>query len=436
MNTWLEPLGWSVLFAAMVAASGFFSGMAATLMAANRVWLRHRLKNPADANTKRIFALFEDPRLVLAVSLVGSIIASTGATVVLVLCLVSLWHEGRRPLQGETALVALLVAIPVLLVFGEVAPRRFFRRRGAKPASWLYYPMRWAIAALGPLARAGIATAQLVTRRSGIGELPPAALAHSEPWESLVESEIGGKPPGPAEEPSETRMIHGVFDLQRTRVREVMRPLVDLVALRLPARIAEIRSLARETGYSRFPVYRDRITNLIGYVDIYDILAAGAPDDDPAERYLREAFYVPETKRLDDLLQEMLHNHHKVAIVVDEYGGCSGWVTREDLLEEIVGEIEDEFDKATEPIRRLDDHTYLVPAAINIDDLNEQLDLNLPSGTFDTLGGFVYDKLGRIPKVGDSFDDAGVHYEVTQMKGRRIAEVRITKPAPDASPAE
>ena len=165
------------------------------------------------------------------------------------------------------------------------------------------------------------------------------------------------------------------------------------------------------------------------------MLAAEPSDDLPAADFARPAHYVPETKRLDDLLHELLRGHHKVAIVVDEYGGCVGWVTREDLLEEIVGEIEDEFDKASEPIRRLDDRTWLVRGAVQMDDLNRRLGLNLPSAEFDTLAGFVYDVLGRIPRTGEEFDQDGIHYEVAEMDGRRVASVKITLPAGESNPA-
>jgi CBS domain containing-hemolysin-like protein len=431
-----ESLVCVVAFAALVGASGMFSGMAAALIAVNRFRLRLGGQLERDVRAARIVALFGDTHLVLAVSLVGSTLANVAALIALTLALASWRGAQGRPLDWTTTGIALAAAMPIMLVFGEVVPRRLFRQHADQIVFRLYHPLRWSLIVLRPVARAGIGLARWVTRWKGIHELPPGALTPSEPWQSLLGAATEPALRAAGEETGESRMIRRVFDLQKTRVREVMRPLADLVVVHLPETVGAVRRLARQSGYSRFPVYRDRIINLTGYLDIYDILAAQPSDDQPADACVREAFYVPETKRLDDFLRELLGGRYKVAIAVDEHGSCSGWITREDLLEEIVGEIEDEFDEAFEPIRPLDQRTYLVSAAIRIDDLNQSLSLRLPSDDFDTLAGFVYDMLGRIPQVGDSFEDQGVRYEVAEMDNRRIASVRITLAAPDNPPVE
>jgi len=437
MSAWLPPIAWAVAFVVLVLVSGFFSGMAAALIAINRFRLRRGVEWRRDERAARVVALFGNAHNVLGVSLIGSTVANVAALIALLFALTSLPGPEQRLPDWKTMALALLIAIPSMLILGEVIPRRLFRELTRAPFLRLYWPLRFSLIALGPFARAGIWLARRVSFAFGMRELPAGALAHSEPWESLfdTEEEPSTGPPD-KEETTESRMIHGIFDLQKTRVREVMRPLVDLVVVHLPERVGAVRELARQSGYSRFPVYRDRIIALTGYLDIYDILAAEPADDQPADTYVREALYVPETKRLDDLLREMLHARHKVAIVVDEYGSCSGWVACEDLLEEIVGEIEDEFDETTEPIRPVADRTYLVSAAIHVDDLNEALDLHLPSDELDTLGGFIYDRLGRIPQVGDAFEDEGIRYEVVAMDNRRIVSVRITLPALDSPPAQ
>jgi CBS domain containing-hemolysin-like protein len=438
MSAGWEAVVWAVAFAMLVVASGLFSGMAAALLAIHRSRLRHSTSSERDERMARAVALFDNAHRVLAVSLAGSTLANVAALIALLLFFTSLSGAKGQPADWRTAALALAAGVPILLVLGEIVPRRLFRARADQIIVRLYWPLRWALTVLGPLARAGIWMARRVGRWSGKNDLPPGALAHVEPWQSLLEA---APPPAQSahdEEAGERRMIHRIFDLQATRAREVMRPLVDLVVVHLPETVGAVRELARQSGYSRFPVYRDRMMALTGYLDIYDILAAEPPDDQPVEAHVREAFYVPETKRLDELLQEFLRGRHKVAIVVDEHGGCSGWITREDLLEEIVGEIRDEFDEATEPIRPLDSRTYLVSAAIHIDDLNESLRLHLPSDEFDTLAGFVYDMLGRIPQPGDSVEDNGVRYEVSEMDNRRIVAVRVTlSPSEEPfSPAE
>jgi len=426
MNAWSEAIVWAVGFVVLVVASGFFSGMAAALIAVNRFRLRQGAEIERNERAARVVALFGDAHHVLAVSLIGSTLTNVAALTSLILALSSLRETRAQPLDWKTTAVALLAALPFMLVVGEVVPRRLFRERPNRLLVSLYHPLRWSLTLLGPLARAGIWLARQVARWSGRRELSPGVWIHSESWQWILAAEEKALPSAAEQETTESRMIHGIFDLQKTRAREVMSPLVDLAAVHLPESVGVVRALARQSGYSRFPVYRDRIINLVGYLDIYDVLAAEPADDQPAGNYVRKALYVPEMKRLDDLLREMLQSRHKVAIVVDEYGSCSGWITREDLLEEIVGEIEDEFDQASVPIRQIDQRTYVVSAAIHVDDLNESLALHLPSDEFDTLGGFVYDRLARIPQVGDAFEDNGVRYEVLEMDNRRIVSAQIT----------
>jgi len=430
MNAWAEPILSAAAFVLLVAGCGFFATLAAALIAVSRFRVRYGADNEGEPAFRRVLALFDDAQRIQAVSLIGSTVAGVGALAAAILtCRATLGTAGN-PLDWRTVTLALIVAIPVVLVFGELAPRRFLRAGRPRFIIWLCQPIRLSLAALGPPASALIALARHIARWRGMTELPVDTLAPSEPWQTLLEPEREPSAPGAAEETTETRMIYGIVDLGTTRAREVMRPLVDLVVVHLPERVGAVRELVRQTGYSRFPVYRDRITNLTGYIDIYDILAVEPPDDQAADGFVREAFCVPETKRLDELLQELFRGRHKVAIVVDEHGGCSGWVTREDLLEEIVGEIEDEFDEASEPICHENEFTWLVQAAVRIGDLTERLGLRLPSVAFDTLAGFVYDALGRIPRVGDSFEDNQVRYEVVGMDNRRIVSVRILLAAP------
>jgi putative hemolysin len=436
MSAWLEAIGWGAGFVLLVMVSGFFSAMSAAVVAVNRFRLRYGPQDDGGPRIRRVLALFDDTQRIHAVSIIGSAVAHAGAMVAAVMA----WRAAREfgknaPLDWPTAAVPLVAAALVLLVFGEMTPRRLLRQGDYRIVFWLYYPSRWSLITLGPVAFAGIWLGRQIAVHRGMTALPPDALAPSEPWQTLLEPEPEPSLSAAREEISENRMLHGVFGLEKTLVREVMRPLVDLVVIHLPETIGVVRERVRQTGYSRFPVYRDRITNLAGYLDIYEILAAEPSDDQPADGFVREAFYVPETKRLHDLLQELLRGHHKVAIVVDEHGGCCGWVTREDVLEEIVGEIRDEFDEADDAIRQLDARTYVVSAAIHIDDLNERVALRLPPGEFDTLGGFIYDTLGRIPLVGDSFEADGVRYEVAEMDNRRIVSVKIVLPATDSPPA-
>ncbi|MBM3335004.1 HlyC/CorC family transporter, partial [Candidatus Sumerlaeota bacterium] len=419
MSAWIESLLWLFAFAALVALSGLFSAMQAALVALGQFDLADRAKHEDDPQMRRLLSLTSNAERIQAASLIGSSLASVAAFVAAVLFVRSaLWLDGLT-IGWKTALLAIVVVVPITLVFGEIVPHRLVRGGQARSLASFYRTFRLALVLVGRIADLGIVLVRRVARLCGVKELPPDTLFPSEPWRSVLPPPTpsrgeGREPPsstaGATEETNATRMIHGIFDLERTPVRKIMRPLVDLVCVVLPQTVGSVRQLARETGYSRFPVYRDKITNLTGYVDIYGILASEISDEQTIDGYVREALYVPETKHLDNLLREFLRDRRKVAIVVDEHGGCSGWVTREDLLEEIVGEINDEFDDAVEPIRQLDGRTYLVKASIAIDDLNVHAGTRLPSGEFDTLGGLVYHALGRIPQAGDSFEQDGIQF--------------------------
>jgi magnesium and cobalt transporter len=241
-----------------------------------------------------------------------------------------------------------------------------------------------------------------------------------------IDEMIGGESKASPQDVSETDMIHGAMDLEDANVREVMRPLVDVVALKIPeATIAAALDLARATGYSRFPVFRRRIIEMTEYLDITPVLREGVYDG-PLTPHVKPALIVPETMRIDRLLREFTEQHRQCALVVDEFGGVVGWVTREDVLEEIVGEIADK-DTDTDPRWRLDEAgAYHVDARMDLDDLNEQIGSQLAKGDeYDTLGGWLYTLIGRIPRVGESVEADGVFATVTQMDGHRILVATI-----------
>jgi CBS domain containing-hemolysin-like protein len=234
------------------------------------------------------------------------------------------------------------------------------------------------------------------------------------------------------EETDEEEIIYNILDLEETLVREVMKPINSVVAIRLGRNSAEdVKELAARTGYSRFPVYRDRIVDLVGYVSIYDILRNENPNR-PLESFLTPAYFVPEFMKLNTLLAEFLRRGERVAIVVDEYGGSSGWVTREDVLEEIVGEIEDEFDTRAKGLRELENGEYLAEGAMNVDDFTEETGLTFEeSRQYDTLAGFILMRLQRMPREGDRVETEEAVYEVTRMEMNRVAEIKATpKPRP------
>ena len=223
-----------------------------------------------------------------------------------------------------------------------------------------------------------------------------------------------------------SRLVHSIVEFGEKRAREVMVPRIDIFALESHTELDEIRKMVSEAGNSRVPVYEGSVDNIIGILFVKD-LAFVLRDEDNFEikRVLRKAYYVPEGKRIDDLLREFKLQKKHMAIVVDEYGGTSGIVTLEDILEEIVGEIRDEDDNEGPLFRTLSPGRYSVKGEININDLNEALKTVIPSEEADTLGGFLYALIGRVPIEGEEIDYKGLRFRIDYLKGQRIIDVQI-----------
>lgn len=230
-------------------------------------------------------------------------------------------------------------------------------------------------------------------------------------------------------EEDETQMVRSILDLDKTLAREIMVPRIDIVALDAKASLPELVRTVIEAGVSRIPIYENTIDNVVGVVYAKDVLNYwGQPDNGPSlDQIARAPHFIPETKRVDELLQEFRKKRVHMAIVVDEYGGVAGLVSLEDLMEEIVGEIEDEFDVEARQMETIGPDEVIMDAAVSIDDLNEALSLDIQGEDFDTVGGFIFDRLGKIPVPGDEIREDSFLVLVLTTTGRRIRKVKISK---------
>jgi len=229
-------------------------------------------------------------------------------------------------------------------------------------------------------------------------------------------------------EKGEREMIYSIFQFGDTIAREIMVPRADLLALEINTTISEARLEFIKAGHSRVPVYEDNIDNVVGLLYAKDLLAVVDGNDTIAQqrKLLRPAHFVPEAKKIDEMFTEMQSRGIHMSLVVDEYGGVAGVVTLEDIVEEIVGEIRDEYDSAEEPdIEKLDENEYLILGRINLDEINEMLKLNLPTDQADTLGGFIYGALGRVPQPGEMVEVEGAELTVEEVVARRILKVKV-----------
>jgi putative hemolysin len=228
-------------------------------------------------------------------------------------------------------------------------------------------------------------------------------------------------------EGDERRLIQSIVDFGDTLVREVMTPRPDIVAIRGEATLGELRTLLREQGYSRIPVFDEGLDNIVGIVFVKDLIQLTGSDDRALGRLMRPAHFVPETKPVADLLKEFQRQQVQIAIVVDEYGGTAGLVTLEDLLEEIVGEIRDEYDEETEPVTDEGGGTWVFSGKVDIDELGDHLGVAIAREGFETVGGFLLARLGRVPAVGERLEVDDLAIEVLEAERRRVNKVRIRK---------
>ena len=277
---------------------------------------------------------------------------------------------------------------------------------------------------LGPMTR-WIARTVATTRRGAAAaapdEIEEASNEAAKAYISTAEQEglIQGE---------ERRLLQSIVDFGDTLVREVMTPRPDIVAIREAATVGDVRALFREQEYSRFPVYKDSLDNIAGFVFVKDLVTLSSDDDSRAiTGLLRPAVFVPETKRVPELLKHFQRQQTQCAIVVDEYGGTAGLVTIEDLLEEIVGEIRDEYDVESEPIVDEGSGRFVVSGKANIDELAQRLNVEIEREGFETVGGYLLSHIGRVPAIGERFEIDGLTVEVLEAERRRITKVRICK---------
>jgi putative hemolysin len=419
-----SSLGRYLLFAVLAGVAAFFSLAEVALPRANRQRLR-QLSDQGHLRAAVALRLVESPARVLTTLRAGHVLSGLAAAAVLAAELAPRWGAWG-------VWVAVAVAAPVLLV-AEAVPRAAASRAPEAAALWCALPARAATWLLAPVVAAVGILARAVGWPLGLRVAWQAPLAQDEELELLARM---GEAEGRLEE-GEREMIHSIFEFRETLVREIMVPRVDVVAIRHDARLPEIVDLVLEERHSRIPVYRETIDHIVGVVyvkDLFRYLRDGQTEVTAAE-VMRPAYYVPETKKVDELFQEMRQKKVHLAIVVDEYGGTAGLVTIEDVLEEIVGEIRDEYDvEEREPLVMLDDHTALVDARMHLEEVNERLGLDLPVGEVDTLGGFVYSRMGHVPQQGEQITHDGVVIRVEELEGQRIARLRVeklsTQPAP------
>lgn len=391
---------------------GFLSGSEMALVAANRKKLISL--TPSNSSLGRIAQkIIKEPSWFLSTTLVGSNLMEVANAALVTSIFINLYGN-----KGD--LYAFLLLTPLILIFGEIFPKSLFQGKADKwilkiaPLIWIFsvalYPLVWLMTKITSL---GLGVLRLQKGES--------TFITREELQLILQAEGEHSDMKPLEKD----MIHRIFRFSQTKVKEVMIPLVDVVALEENATINEAWELIRKENYSRYPVFRERVDNIIGLVHSFDLILV--PIKEATIRPLiRPISFFPETKPIDEILRELQYHQESMAAVVDEYGGAVGIVTIEDILEEVVGEIEDEYDVRQPLYRKVGPQKYIVKARMEIDHLNEVLKINLPKGDYETLGGLILERLGRIPAAGETLHLPGILCEVLKSDERSIGEVLIT----------
>jgi putative hemolysin len=407
---------------ACILASAFFSAAEIAFIAANRVRLRH-LAEQGSRVARGLMAAFQHPERLLATAMIGVTIVQVAASA-LTTALLLAWFD------LQASFWATVILTPIMLILGEIVPKALAQSRATRVALATFDSLRGAAWLLTPLVGAANAIVRALLRSLGHAERRDPFVSR-EDLRLLVESEPAGVTDVREEE---REMIEGIFDLVETSVREIMVPLVDVVAVPEEATVAEAVLKIRESGHSRLPVYRERIDHVVGVVTALDILHRGA-EGDTVKDLTRPAHYVPSTQRISDLLPEMQRKRLQLAVVVDEYGGSEGIVSIEDIVEEIVGDIQDDHERPSSTLTPLPDGSYLVAGRLPIEELNETLEWDLPRKDYDTVAGLILSVLGRIPRPAEHVTVGRYELSVVDADERRILKVKVKAQAPGPPPA-
>lgn len=395
---------------ACLATQAFFSGSEMAMVSADRLALQSKSEAGQGGATLTLQLLAREDRL-LGTCLIGTNLALVAGTT-LVATMLQWWSV-------ELALGAALLYTPFALILGETLSKTVFQYHADRLAPMLAAPLRAAQLFFSPaLALVGL-WSQALDQLLGRGEREP--VRRDEIVDLLGDGESAEI------DAEERRLIQQIFVMSETPVHEVMTPLVDLTAVPENATVGEAIDITVESGHSRLPVYRDRIDNIVGIIDVRALLFS-THTDAVVDDLMEPATFVPEQKRVDDLLTEMRHRRDPLVVVVDEYGGSAGIVTIEDLLEEVVGEIHDERDETEPSLVQLSEREWRVPARTELDELSEETGLVFPDGDYETVAGVVLAALGRIPRQGETIKVGDLTFHIEETTDRAIVTMRLVAP--------
>lgn len=399
----------------LLACSAFFSASETALMSINRMRLRHLVEDKVK-NADKVSKLLDDPNRLLSSILVGNNLVNNAASALATTLALAALNGG----SGSAATIATVVITVLILIFSEITPKTIAAQKAEKIALLVVNILVVVIVVLKPVVWALTLVTGGLIRLLGCDPKEKAPVITETELKTIlnVSHEEG------VLETDERTMIDNVFDFGDVKAKDVMTPRTDMVAESTEVTYTEFVELVREHGLSRIPIFAEDIDDIIGILYVKDLFAID-PETFSAEAYMREPFFTYESKPVAELLGEMRANHLVVAIVLDEYGGTAGLVTLEDIVEEIMGDITDEYDQEEEEIEVITEDEFVVDGSTRLEDFNRMVRSTLHSDEVDTIAGYVLMIFGNFPKVGDDLETDGLKIVVEEMEKNRISKLRV-----------
>jgi len=407
-----------VIFLVCLLLSAFFCSSETAFFSVQRIKLEHLVSTKVKG-ARRVAHMLERPEKFLSTVLLGTNLVNTAAAALGTALAISIWQE-----QG--VLIATVSVTFILLVFAETTPKTLATQHAEKLSMLFVRPLEFFAWVFTPFVIALSWIAIGFTRMVG-GSPVSKSLANPEEIRTMI---VLGEKEGTVEE-SEADMLHKVFDFGDRPVREVMVPRPEVIAIEQGAKISEFLSVYAESPLSRFPVYQENMDNVVGILSVKDVLMARAKDvfdkDGTIDELVRPAYFAPETKRINELFSEMREKNFRMCVVVDEYGGTAGIVSLTRLVEEIVGPVGDELADIEKEFEVINEYTFQVDGSMRIGEVNEEMELDLPEGDYETVAGFILHLLGHIPKQNEQLRYKGLKLVITEMRGHKIEKILLTK---------
>jgi len=414
----IKVFGFLISFFSMI----FFAGSETALTALHRIRIKRLVAEGVRA-ARGLSLWLQDPNKLLTTVLIGNAVAVIFASVLttsVALDFAFSYGWGQR----LTVVYATGIVTVLILVFGEIMPKTYARENAEKISAICIEPLRWIAKLFNPLIQVMVVPANFLIQVFGGRGLRGIPLFTAREIDTLIE--VGAREGALDDE--EKKMIQSILEFGETIVREVMVPRIDMQCVDINDKTEEIFKKIAKMRYSRIPVYMGNLDNIIGIIYAKDLLTAWRNRElFIMEDLMRQAYFVPETKKISELLEEFRKGKMHLAVVVDEYGVTAGLVTIEDLIEQITGEIMDEYDVEEETIVELSDEQALVYAKEDLDKINEELGLELPAEEFDSLGGLVVDLFGRVPRAGEEINFGNLKFIVQEADRRKVIKLKIVK---------